>query len=200
MKDKSQALANFWRVFQEHSGALAASSNADNPVYDLILDQLQRIHPAIYFEFSSGPGTSKIIITAEGDSSLFPLVDSIVAGAPKISDWSVLSLKPKLGFPVTTTWEGISVTIGDLVFDPMDRKGSEDLGLRIFVPGLAPENTEDAHNAILRALDHALGEREFANSVQYTEVFPLPVNASPRDYIPITALEDYIIWRRKEMK
>jgi hypothetical protein len=200
MTDKSQAIAKFWYLFQQQSSKLGAISSADHSVYDLILDQLQKIHPKLYFEFSLGPGTSELIITAEGDSSLFPLVDAIVASAPKIPSWSVLSLKPKLGFPNTTTWEGITVNIADVVFDPLEREASKDLGLRIFVPGLAREHSEDSHNALLRALDHALGERNFAESVQYTEVLPLPGDASAEDYIPLTELENYINWRKKKQE
>jgi hypothetical protein len=74
----------------------------------------------------------------------------------------------------------------------LEREDSEDLGLQIFVPGVPPEHVDDAHNALLRALDHALGERRFAESVQYTEVLPLPDDASPEDYIPLAELENYI--------
>jgi hypothetical protein len=193
-----QAISDFWHAFQVQEGSLAAASSADDPVYDLLLDHLQQIDPGLYFEFSSAPGNSEIIITAEGDSSLFPLVDSIVANAPSVAGWSVISLKPKLGFPVATTWEGFTVTIADVVFEPLEREGTEDLGLRMLVRGLAPESIEDAHNALLRALDHALGERQFAESVQYSEVHPLPVDAAIEDYLPLTQLEEYIRWRNNK--
>ncbi|MCP4699573.1 MAG: hypothetical protein GY862_22400 [Gammaproteobacteria bacterium] len=200
MTDKTQEIAEFWRVLQKHEGELAAISTADHPVYDLILNQLHHINPGLYFEFLSELGTSELIITAEGKSSLFPLVNSIVASAPEIPGWSILPLKPKIGFPVTTTWESVTVTIADVVFDPLERKGSGDLGLRIFVPAFNPEDAEDIHNALLRALDHGLGEREFAESVQYTEVLPLPDNALAEDYIPLTELENFIRWRKKRKK
>jgi hypothetical protein len=197
MKNTSHAIANFWLVFQEHSKQLAAITTADDPVYDLILEQLQQIHPQLYFEFSSQPQLSELVITAEGNRSLFPLVDSIVASAPEIPGWVIFALKPKLGFPVTATWEGITVTIANIVFDVLEGD-SDDLGLRIFVPGLASEHANDAHNALVRALDHALGEKELADSVQYLEVVPLPDDASAKDYIPLAELENYIKWRRKQ--
>ena len=197
MPGKEQQIAEFWKVFLKHESELATISTADHPVYDLILERLHRINSGLYFEFSCGSGESELVVTAEGDSSLFPLVYSIVANAPDIQGWSIIPLKPKLGFPSTSTWECVTVTIADVVFDPLERKGSRDLGLRIFVPGLARECIEDAHNALLRALDHALGEREFAEAVQYTDVLPLPDDASTEDYIPLTSLEDYINWRKK---
>jgi hypothetical protein len=84
----------------------------------------------------------------------------------------------------------------DLLLDRLQHEDSEDLGIRMYVPGIASEFTEDAHDALLRALDHALGERQFAESVQYTEVHPLPADAGVDDYLPLTQLEDYIRWRK----
>jgi hypothetical protein len=62
---------------------------------------------------------------------------------------------------------------------------------------LDPKDADAAHNAVLRALDHALGEEGFAASVQFTEVAPLPANGSPDDYIPLRDLERFIEWRAR---
>ena len=196
MSGDSGPISEFWKMFQELSNELAAIPSADHPVYDSILERLQRIHPELYFEFSSGDESSELVLTAEGDQSLFALVDSIVAQAPEVPGWTIVSLKPKLGFPVSTRWEGTSVTIADVVFDPLEREGSDDLGLRMYVPGLADDSVDDAHNALLRALDHALGEREFAESVQFTEVARLPDGVSANDFIPLVDLEKYVEWRK----
>ncbi len=85
-----------------------------------------------------------------------------------------------------------------MVFEPLEREGSNDLGLRMYVPGLAAEHVDDAHNALLRALDHGLGEREFAEAVQYTEVLPLPKGASAEEYFPLTKLGDYVARSRAD--
>jgi hypothetical protein len=191
------AIAEFWRFFQKHESELATASSADHPVYDQILDRLQQISPGLYFEFSSNTGVSELIITADGNRSLFDLVESIVAAAPKIPGWSVLALKPRLGFPVTARWETVTIAIADIVFEPLEQARSDDLGIRIFVPRITTESARDAHNALLRALDHALGERAFSESVQYIEVVPLSKDVLATDHIPLAQLENFINWRRK---
>ena len=195
--DQLKAIAKFWQVFQQHSDELACVSSAEDPVYDVILVQLQKVQPKLFFEFSSEAGNSELIITADGDASLFALVDLIVQSAPEIPGWRVIPLKPKLGFPIQTTWNGFTVTISDVVFEPMERKDSNELGLCMFLHNLSPDDIDDAHNALLRALDHGLGERNFAESVQHTEVHPLTDGRSSADYIPLSKLEEYINWRRK---
>lgn len=198
--DKEQSIAGFWRMFRKHASDLASADGPHDQVYDRLLAKLQEIAPGLYLEFSAEPRECELIITADGDRSLFPLVHTIVSEAPYIPGWKIIALKPKLGFPVTSQWEDVTIRIADVVFDPLERKGSNDLGLRIYVPGLRPEYAQDAHNAILRAVDHGLGERGFAEAVQYTEVLSLPAGASKDDFIPLVKLEQYIQWRKKKMK
>ena len=118
----------------------------------------------------------------------------MVAAAPEVDGWTIRALKPRLGLPETARWGDLTVNIDTMVFEPLENDESE-LGLRIFVPGLDPKDADAAHNAVLRALDHALGEEKFAVRVYHTEVVPLPVAASADDYITIRDLESFIDWR-----
>lgn len=200
MTDRLKAILEFWRFFQEHEAELASASTADHPVYDLILEQLQKVDRGLYFEFCTNAPKKELIISADGEQALFPVVDCVVRNAPDIEGWLIFALKPQLGFPVNATWEGFSVKIADVVFEPLERTGSDELGIRMFVVGLRPEDVDKAHNALLRVIDHGLGERAFAESVHFTEVLPLPSGSSPKDHIPITDLEKYIEWRNKKLK
>ncbi len=168
-------IAEFWNLFQQCAVDLAVCKSADSPVYDALLEKLQRIDPGLYLEFSAGPGACELIIRAEGNRALFSLVLEVVAAAPVIDGWTILALKPQLGCPKTTQWEGLTLLLADIVFDPLEEDGSSELGLRLFVPGLEEKDIDDAHNALLRALDHILGEERFAEAVRFTEVLPLPL-------------------------
>ena len=195
----SNAMDGFWQYFQKRESELAKIDTADHPVYDELLEKLQSIDSGLWFEFHTEPGRNELIITADGCTSLFPLVEEVVSAAPNIPGWTIIPLKPKSGFPKTAHWKNLKITISDVVFDPLECEGSDDLGIRIFVPGIRSENIEDAHNAILRAIDHGLGERKFAECLQHTEVKPLPGNVPSDTYIPITDLEPYIDWRKKKL-
>ena len=192
------AIAEFWKAFQKHAPALASADSASDPTYEFLLAQLKQIHSGLFFEFCAKSESCELIVSADGDRSLFGIVESIVAKAPVVPGWSILALKPKLGFPRTTTWNGFVVRIADVLFEPLTRQGSNDLGLRLFVPGLTSESVDDAHNALLRALDHALGEREFAETIQHTEVHPLPSGAALHGHLPLTELERYLHWRKNQ--
>lgn len=191
----SKGISEFWSSFQKNSEALSRIETADDPVYDELLEKLQQIDAGLFFEFSVQPEQCELLITAEGDQNLFACVDDIVAAAPKVRGWKIFALKPKLGFPKTVEWEGFEIAIADVVFDPL-ANAEGDLGLRILVPGLNEEDIDNAHNALLRAIDHGLGEREFAESIQHTEVAALEGPAS--EYIPLSDLERYVQWHKKQ--
>jgi hypothetical protein len=119
-----------------------------------------------------------------------------VQAAPPIPGWSFRALKPKTGLPRTVRWERYTLEVGCVVFEPLESSGSSDLGLRILIEGLDPADRDHAHNAVLRAIDHALGEEAFAEAIGHTEVAPLPDGADRGAFIPLTQLDDFIAWRK----
>jgi hypothetical protein len=56
---------------------------------------------------------------------------------------------------------------------------------------------QDAHNAILRAIDSGLGEERHATSIHHTEVLALPEGADTSELIALTKLDAFIEWRAK---
>jgi hypothetical protein len=190
------AIVDFWRLFTEHAPRLAELTSAEDPIYDRLLAQLHRVDPGLFIEVSADSDERELVITADGNSELFALADAVVAAAPRLQGWNILSLKPRLGFPESVTWEGVLINIADVVFDPITPEDSNELVLQLFVPGINEQEVDSAHNALLRALDHALGEREFAASVQYTEVIPL--HGPGDDYISLLKLEEFLKWHNKQ--
>jgi hypothetical protein len=86
--------------------------------------------------------------------------------------------------------------VADLRFTPLERDGSDDLGLLIFVPGF-PQADDAMHTAILRLLDHGLGEERAASAIQHTEVAPLPPRPPPDEAIALVNLEQFLDWRSR---
>jgi hypothetical protein len=129
---------------------------------------------------------------------LFGVARALVAQAPAVAGWSVQALKPRLGFPERTSWEGLELSIAELWFEPLERAGAAELGLRVFVPRISDEQVDDAHSAVLRALDHGLGEEAFATEVQHVEVCSFGSDAPDEAWIPLSSLEEFIAWRKRQ--
>jgi hypothetical protein len=192
MAPPSSAISAFWVAFCDLAPLLAHADSADDPTYERLLAKLHAVDSGLFIEFAASPGANELVVTAEGNRDLFPLVKQIVDAAPGVEGWTVIALKPRLGFPVTARWEHLTVEIADVFFEPLEREGSTELGLRLIVRGLTERDLDDAHNAILRAIDHGLGEESHANAIRYTEIGCLPATASPKTYIPLVELEHYI--------
>ena len=196
----SGAVTAFWELFRRHAASMERAASADSAAYRALLDGLHAIDSGLFLEFAVERGASELIVTADGERLLFPLAHEVVAAAPRVEGWTIRALKPKLGFPVTVRWESLTLRTAEIVFDPLERARSPELGLRIFVPGLEEKDIDDAHNAILRAMDHGLGEEKLANAVAHTEVRPLPADVAAGDFIPLTELEMFIQWRDSTRK
>jgi hypothetical protein len=188
-------VSTFWSLFRQRANELALVGSTERTVYDELLACLHGIDPGLYLEFCVDTVPCELIVTAEGNRELFPLARAVVAAAPPLETWTVRALKPKLGFPKTVRWEGLTLTVATIVFEPLEREGSADLGLRLLVPGIDASQLDNAHNALLRALDHGLGEERHAESIQFSEVRALGLDADTSAFIPLTDLDRFIEWR-----
>ncbi|MGH1351414.1 MAG: hypothetical protein ACRBBN_11490 [Methyloligellaceae bacterium] len=190
----------FWQSFSNNITSFQQITSPEDTPYEQALGNLQEIDEGLWIEYCLDPGGNELVITAEGKENLFPLVEEIVKLAPEINGWTFTALKPKLGFPVSTQYEGVTIEIGSIVFDPLFSDNDQGLGLRIYVPGIKNDQIINATNGLLTALDHGLGERYFSEQIQHIEVCCLDDTIDPDEFIPLTDLEKYINWRLEKLK
>jgi len=194
------AVAAFWDLFTRTAADVARAPSRDGAPVRRLLEALHAIDRGLFLEVGGAPGASELVITADGKAWRFPLARAVAAAAPRVHGWSIRALRPKRGFPASTRWGHVTLRTTEIVFDPLERPGTPALGLRILVPGIEEVDIDDAHVAILRALDHGLGEEKLAIEVAHTEVRPLPADVPAADYIPLTELEMFIQWRQNKRK
>lgn len=170
MTNHSPLIEKFWQAFTDHHVAFETMESPDDPDYVQVLERLQELSPDIYFEFMTSEEGNEFVITADGECSLFPLVEEIVASAPKLENWNFFALKPQFGFPEVTEWEGVKIRIANVRCILLECVDTDELGLRLIVRHIDPAKEESLHNALLRAIDHGLGERRFAECIDFTEL------------------------------
>jgi hypothetical protein len=188
----------FWLRFQQLAPELARADDADAPVYDELLASLQRAHPKLWIEFANCREGSELTVTADGDRRWFDDAERVVARAPRVAGWTIHALKPRLGFPKEARWQDTTIAIADVYFDTLNNRSTGELLVRLFVSGLEEQHVPHAKAALMRALDHGLGERRFAEAVAYLEVRSLEHPSD--DYMPLTDLEKYLDFRDRRAR
>lgn len=205
---ETHAISSFWTWFAGKDANLRSIRDADDPFWSTALSQLRQIHPALRFELS-GPihsidetdGTRDWILTVEGNTSLFALVDEVIAAAPELPGWNLVALKPAMGFDFVTTYEGIRFDPKLIWFMPLKFENSpSDLGLRIAVPGFTEDARRITQSALMIMIETGLGERAAALDIQHFQIGTLPSEPETAGYIELPELAPYIAWRKRQLQ
>jgi hypothetical protein len=200
MIEINESISEFWRWFKAHRADIDALTDSYAPFWDSVLNQLQRLDKHLRFELSEPDGGRReFIVTAEGHTDAFPVVDALVAQAPRIRGWKFIALKPAMGFDFSITFEGIRFDPREMWFLPLASSSfSQDLGLRIAVPNLTNSIKRKAKHAVAIILDTALGERAAALDIQQVEVCAMPEHPESDQYIALHQLPEFIKWRKSK--
>ncbi len=172
-----------------------------DPLWDVTLGQLQRIHAGLHCEISDPQdGRRDFVVTAQGDTRLFAIADAVVAAAPTLRRWTFTALKPAMGFDFTHHYEDVLYDPSSMWFLPLERADRpEELGLRIAVPSLRDIDQEAAAFAVTIILETGLGERERAAEIRHVEVVRTPNDPASEGYIELPELPAYIAWRKRKL-
>ena len=199
MAGETDRIKEFWAWFATHDLEFLRLGTADDPFWNLALEQLKKVDENFWFELSHHRHPAReFIVTAEGHVESFPMAEELVRLAPKIEGWTFIALKPAQGFQFTTNYEGTLFDPHQMWFLPLQNESRPgDLGIQIAVPRLDGMDKIVAHNAVLVILDTALGERSAALDLQYTEVTDVPADPPAEGYMELPELADYIAWRKK---
>jgi hypothetical protein len=144
-------IAAFWLWLHAHQAALREMSSPRDAFWDELLPRLKTVHEDLWFEVSvPGKTVREFVITAQGDTSLFPLVEELASQAPEIPGWTVVALKPPMGFGFSIKYEGVELKPDDIWFEPHTSKDTPNvLGLRIAAPGYVEELDQEFCNGVL---------------------------------------------------
>ncbi|HYD01004.1 MAG TPA: hypothetical protein VEB22_07230 [Phycisphaerales bacterium] len=198
--DRSQ-IEGFWGWFRQNKARMDALDDPDEPFWDEALAALRKVHPDLTFALSAHEGAAKasdreFVVTASCDAGLFPLVDALVAAAPKLPGWQWVALKPPMGFDFVSDFEDLTLDPREMWFFPVrDSARPRELALRVGVPGYTKRRADQYFEAVAMILESGLGERA-ATELADLHVVPLPEKLKAEGYAPLKELPAYIEWNR----
>lgn len=164
----------FWEWFQSKSKDiyLNLETNTEDIAFE-VTENVKKVHPEIEFEipFDFEEGKRVLIISADGDESLFDFVEEFVNSAPKISNWNIVAFRPRLHQKnQIIDLDGITMDYYDIMFkyEIINNR----LKLDAFIRNYDKLDNRYVHLYFL-LLDSLIGEYDSVKMIQETKIYPL---------------------------
>ena len=164
-------IQTFWSWFEDHAQDIHMHLEEDPEGYAVLIhEQLIQLHPDLVFDipFEQVDECHELILSADGDASLFPLIDTIVTSAPIISNWIIHDLRPRTNqIDQAIDLDGLYLEYEDIFYSV--EQEDIPLQLTIYIRNYDDQDNRYVHGFFL-LLDTLLGER---NAVVYTETIAI---------------------------
>ncbi|MCL7986810.1 DUF695 domain-containing protein [Sphingobacterium sp. lm-10] len=196
-----QEISEFWEWFVKHEERFfkaVKDGNVEKGFFKSLAPRLSKLHSGIYFLTGLYGNKAELVFTPDGNIKNIVFAEDIVSMAPDLPNWIFTALKPP------TSIEHASIQVGDFVFtkDNLHFYANEDaiypdeIDLSIVYDGYVESADEIITNGIYIFLDNYLGELQSITLIDSVTVIGQP--AADQDLIPITRLQDFLTWRKKE--
>jgi len=196
----------FWDWFSNNHSQFLFVGQVDDLEKERLLNELfknlQAYNKGLFFQIGGHPdGKQELIITPEGDRTLFPVTEKLVAAAPPLKDWNIIAFKQAMGFDFVIDYEGTSLDPRNMWFVELQSSDNPDFfGLRIGTYDFDPAKERSVLSATYLILDTILGERSCVLDVHYVEVVQLPIDPQENGFMPLVELPEYIAWAKRNKK
>ncbi|HEX7904746.1 MAG TPA: DUF695 domain-containing protein [Chitinophagaceae bacterium] len=193
----------FWNWFIKHEHRFKKVNGTDE-AHDFLNELIEQINPFNpWLKALAGPYDDdryELIITADGDIALFCKVEELVAAAPAIKGWIVTAHKPPIGSD-TMSIEMHGYTFGgsNLQFYPVtDPNYPDEINIVLVHPDFNKDEEDNFLSGCQIYIQNAMGELNTATLIDSMDVRGLPEASEAIELIPMSKLNDYLVWREKE--
>jgi hypothetical protein len=164
----------FWEWFLSRSEYIYAQleTNVDDIALE-ITEHVKKVHEDIEFEIPFELVKEKriLILSADGDEVLFPIVEELVESAPVIPTWDIVAFRPRLHQKnQIIDLDGITMDYFDIYFKwEID---NNQLILDVYIKNFDGSDNRYVHLYFL-LLDSLIGEYDSVKIIKETRIYPL---------------------------
>lgn len=171
--------AALWAWTKANLDDLRAVKTGSEPVTAGLAEQLERVDKRLAFELGVGKDAFELIISADGNPAVFPVVKRLVAAAPPLKGVKVIAFRPRKGPGFQLEIAGTKVGFEDVLFTAApDPKTPSLVAVTLYLKHLDEKNREAFLNAAFILLELALGEYDVATKLGQLELKALPEDAA----------------------
>ena len=180
-------ISNFWNHFEENYFGLHIINELEphqrKQKLDNLDNHLKNYSKQLGYLIESGKNQSKLTITAHGNPYLFKSVELLVHHAPKLQYWKICAfIQPEKnlekyinGTDKPFIYYGITLKISEMKFTPLQNPQAPfSLGIQVLLKNyILHSYNKNLTQAIHTLLEHLIGEKAFANDLDYIDIAQL---------------------------
>lgn len=156
-----------------------------------VMQQVQRAlnkqHRGVLAEIGPAGVDRLLVLTADGDRKLFPMILKLFAARPDVEGWKIVAFRQR-----ESNRPMLTFSMSDRELDPATLRYVADrnegkLDIKLYVPGYA-EGEKTLGTMAFLALDHTVGEYDVETKIGGITLLPaehVPANAHALDDLPV---------------
>ncbi len=184
---KKDPIEDLWQWFEKNRTSYEEMDDeriGEN--LDPLFQRVTGISSGLAVEMSrrDAEGVRDLVISANGDRNLFPIVTEIVENAPKFEHWTVTAFRPRIaGASVLKGDDGLEFDSEKMFFAAGEIEG--DLDVFIYMENISGKDERQVFGLGMILIEHLLGEYDCAMKVRAFGFHDL--NDAPEDW-PLSPL------------
>jgi hypothetical protein len=195
---------DFWQWFLANESAFYKvlkskfeRDSVDEKVLSPIIAHLQQLNKQFFCQVGmESDNRADLVITPEGDLKTFVFVDELLSFAPKLDNWTFTNLKSASPSSCSIKMEGYvfsDETIG--FYTNVLPQYPDEIDITLAHKDFNEKHKQTITNGSFIYLDSILGEY---NSLTLLDAVSIKGIDPDRALIPMSKLNDFLIWREKE--
>jgi len=168
---RDAAIKSFWQWFAQNAAALYADHDLV-AVMKKITVELKRVSPGMLCELSSAQEDRSLILSADGDAELFPVVQALYAARPNVAGWKIVAFRQRRP---PNELKSLEFEIEGKKYDPtacsfVAQRNGDRLDIALFSP---TEDVSDHVKTIMMVMvDHVIGEYNTETRISGIDYLP----------------------------
>jgi hypothetical protein len=176
------AIAAFWGWFGKNAASLLAEPEPVEAMKQ-ISAELAKINRGVFAEIASEKDHRTMVLSADGNHELFPIVKKIYAARIPAPGWTVVAFRQRDPTFNPIEMNGRKLDARTMKF--VASRNGEVLDVTIYVPGFT--NEKDFGSILFIALDHTVGEHDSETrlgGIEWDSTAKAPAHARPLTELP----------------
>ena len=200
---KKSSAEKFWNWFSNYSQKISTVEDLSDMRLHKLLDPLSKhlndYCEGLVFEIGYDKETKifELVVSADGNKTLFPKVEYLVSSAPHIKHWKITAFRQPKDSNYTVKYNGYCFDSDNIFFIPINNTENPlPISIEVVYPNYEEENRNTFLGGTFLLLDALLGEKSVELDIAYINVSKKTDNMVDCTSYSLSTLKSYIDSRK----